>query len=218
VQQDAEVIEPTDLESSREMKARARRLYLRARNYGLRALEANHHGITNRLRSDPLAALKPTTKKDVPILYWTAMSWAAAISLSKDDPDLIADLPVVEALVDRCLDLDEAYDHGAIHSFLITYEMARQGVPGDPAERARKHFKRAVELSDGQLAGPYVSLAEAVAVQTQNRKEFEELLTAALAINPDGRPEWRLVNMVMQRRARWLQGRQDELFLVTEQR
>ena len=46
--------------------------------------------------------------------------------------------------------------------------------------------------------------------------EFKELLNRALAINPDAKPEWRLVNLVMQRRARWLLSRTDELFLTTE--
>ena len=64
----------------------------------------------------------------------------------------------------------------AIHVFLITYEMARQGGTGEPAARARDHFERAMALTDGQLAQPLVSLAEAVAVPAQNREEFESLL------------------------------------------
>jgi predicted anti-sigma-YlaC factor YlaD len=40
-------------------------------------------------------------------------------------------------------------------------------------------------------------------------------LNQALAINPDAKPEWRLANLVMQRRARWLLARTDELFLLT---
>jgi len=32
---------------------------------------------------------------------------------------LIAEVSMVEALIDRALEPDESYDHGAIHSFLI---------------------------------------------------------------------------------------------------
>jgi hypothetical protein len=39
------------------------------------------------------------------------------------------------------------------------------------------------------------------------------LLHQALAINPDLKPEWRLANLVMQRRAKWLLSRTDQLFL-----
>ena len=34
-----------------------------------------------------------------------------------------------------------------------------------------------------------------------------------LAIDVDARPEWRLANLIMQRRARWLLSREDDLFL-----
>jgi predicted anti-sigma-YlaC factor YlaD len=216
VQQDADEQEETDLAAATQLKTRARRLYLRARNYGLRGLEVKHRGFETALHGDPRKAVQRATKKDVPLLYWTAASWAAAISISKNDPDLIGDLPVVEALMDRALALDESYDHGAIHSFLITYELSRQGAPGDPMARSEKHFDRAMEISGGQLAGPLVALAESVAVQKQDLTRFQSLLQRALAINADDHPESRLVNLVMQRRARWLLSRADELFLTTE--
>jgi hypothetical protein len=109
--------------------------------------------------------------------------------------------------------LDESYDFGAIHAFLISYELVRQGARGDPYERARAHFDRAVSLSAGQQAGPYVSLAEGVSVGRQDRPEFEALLHRALDIDPDARPEWRLANLIVQRRARWLLARADQMFL-----
>ena len=67
-------------------------------------------------------------------------------------------------------------------------------------------------LTGGRLAAPYVALAEAVSVQMQNRGEFAALLTHALAIDADEHPEWRLQNLIAQRRARWLLTRVDELF------
>ena len=213
VQQDADELEDQDFTAAEEMRARARRLYLRARNYGLRGLEARHRGLAQALRADARGAVGGATVKDVPFLYWTALSWAAAISLSKDNPDLIAELPQVEAMMDRALALDETFEHGALHTYFITYEMGRSGVAGDPAARARAHFERALALSGGQLAGPLVSYAEAVCVQQQDLKEFTARLRQALAIDPGAKPEWRLANLVMQRRARWLLGRADQLFL-----
>ena len=136
-----------------------------------------------------------------------------AISLGKDDPSLIAEIPQVETLIDRALELDESWDHGSIHTFLITYEMSRSGIKGDPAERARRHFDRALELSGGRQAGPFVALAEAVCVEKQDAAQFELLLNRALAVDPDAAPEFRLANLVMQRRARWLLSKKDDLFL-----
>src|SRR5258707_141145 len=165
VQQDADEMEEIDLAMAEEMRGRARRLYLRARNYGMRGLEVRHRGFEKALRADPKQAVGAARTKDVPLLYWTAVSWAGAISLSKDNPNLIAELPIVEAMMDRALALDEQFADGAIHSFLISYEMSRPGGTGEPAARSRQHFERAMELSKGQFAGPLASFAQSVTCQ-----------------------------------------------------
>jgi predicted anti-sigma-YlaC factor YlaD len=213
VQQNADQTEDRDLTQSLALRARAGKLYLRARDYGLRGLDLAHPRFRQALSTDPSKALRSTTVRDVPLLYWTAVSWGAAISVSKDNPELIADQTMVEALIDRAFALQPDYDHGAIDSFLITYESARQGAAGDFAERSRRHFERAVRLTDRQMAAPFLAMAETVAVAKQDRSEFESLLDRALKIDPNARPEWRLSNLVMQRRARWLSQRVDELFL-----
>jgi predicted anti-sigma-YlaC factor YlaD len=213
VQQPSEVMESTDVEKSAELRARARNLYLRARDYGLRGLETKHRGFTAALNENPKSAVRVVRAADVPLLYWTAVSWGAAIALSKDHPELVAEQPQVESLIDRAYELDPGYEHGVIEQYLISYESARQGVKGDFALRCKEHFDRAVQLSGGQLASPFVAYAESVSIQKQNRAEFDSLLKKALEVNPDTRPEWRLSNLIMQRRARWLLSREDELFL-----
>lgn len=212
VEMPADEIEDKDLKLAYAQRDRARRLYLRARNYGVRGLETSYPGIGKALREDSARALAETTAEDVPLLYWTGVAWAAAISLSKDDPFTVSQLPIMEALVRRALELNPDYDYGTIHVFMITYEMTRTGMSPDAAALARRHFARAVELTGGMQASPYVALAEAAAVQERNRKEFELLLQRALKVDPNARPEWRLVNTVMQRRARWLLTRTDTLF------
>ena len=213
VQQEAEELEPENLARARELQTRARALYLRARDYGLRGLETRHAGFRFQLQDNAANAVATLRKEDVPLLYWSTVSWAAAIALAKDQPDLVADLPRVEAMADRALALNESWDHGAIHAFLIVFEMSRASGAGDWVERARRHFHRAVELSGGKLAGPYLSFAESVCIEREDRVEFEKLLRTALAIPPDAQPSARLANLVMQRRARWLLARVDKYFL-----
>ncbi|MGE3311718.1 MAG: TRAP transporter TatT component family protein, partial [Limisphaerales bacterium] len=149
VQQEAERVEDDDLGRARELQLRARRLYLRGRNYALRGLEAVHPGFTNALREDPQTAVQRTRKDDVPLLYWSAAAWAAAIAQAKDDPMLVADLPQVDALANRALELDESWNRGALHGFMITLAMSRATGTGDPVEEATRHFQRALELSGG---------------------------------------------------------------------
>jgi predicted anti-sigma-YlaC factor YlaD len=211
VDTDALLLEDTDPAASRVQHLRARKLYLRARGYGLRALELDRPGIAAALRQDPKAAVAAFGPKDVELLYWTAAVWAAVISSGMEDPELVADYPAVRALLERALELDPDWDEGALHEAMISLESVPEAMGGSEA-RARRHFQRAVELSGGRRAGPYVALASGVSVSTQNRKEFTELLTAALAVDPGAEPESRLANLIAQERARHLLARVDELF------
>jgi predicted anti-sigma-YlaC factor YlaD len=213
VEEDADEIEGQSVARAAAGRLRAKKLYLRARGYGIRGLELAHPGIGDRLRTDRAGALADARKDDVPFLYWTAAAWAGAIHLAKDDPETVADLPIVEALMDRVLELDESFGDGAIHVLLLSYESSRPGGAAGAEERARVHYARAVELSGGQLAGPMVALAEAVAAPRQDRKEFEDLLGRALAIDVDAKPAWRLQNLVYQRRARWLLDHAEDRFV-----
>jgi len=205
LQQEADEAEDQDLALSLYLQERARNLYRRGRDQGLRGLGLS----ADELRRGPRRALMNTQRTDVALLYWTGASWGALIALSKDSPEALADVPAMEALIDRALELDEAFDRGAIHTFLISYEMVRQGAAGDPAERARRHFARAVELSGGADAAPMLALAEAVCVPAQRRAEFEQLLERAMGVEGGDR----LANLFLQRRARWLRTRTDRLFI-----
>jgi predicted anti-sigma-YlaC factor YlaD len=213
VQVPADEMEERNVANAYAQRERARRLYLRARDYGLRGLRLGGAAGFAKLRADPAAAIASTTPDDVPLLYWTGLAWAAAIALGKDDPALIAGLPAVDALIMRAAALDPDFDHGALRTFLIGYEVSRPNAAGDAVERARAHFARAVELTGGLQAGPYVSLAESVAVAQRNRAEYEALLRQAISLDVDRKPEWRLANLVMQRRARWLLARLDHQFV-----
>lgn len=186
-------------------------LYLRARDYCLRAMEVTYPGLGKPLVADPVAALARVTKRDaVPLLYWTAASWGAAMSLRKD-PELVIDFPVVRALAERALALDDTWSNGALHELMITLDSQGETFGGSEAG-ARRHFARAVEIQRGQMAGPYVSLAMGVAHPSGQRAEFEKLLQDALAVDPEQRKSDRLINLIAQRRARALLDRLDELF------
>jgi predicted anti-sigma-YlaC factor YlaD len=213
VQQEADEAEETDFVRAQELRVRARKLYLRARDYGLRALEVGQPGFREAFFANPRAAVADMSEEDVPALYWTAAAWASAISLAKDDPALIGEIPQMEALIDRAYALDADYDYGAIHTFLMSYEFARVGGEGDPIDRARAHFDRAIELTGGKKVSPYVTWAENTCVQSQDVAEFRRLLDTVLAIDVNERPEWRLENTIMQRRARRLLEQIDILFL-----
>ncbi len=214
IQNDADRLDATDLLRARELRARAHKLYLRGRDYALRGLDVAHPGFTARLSTERTVALATTAKDDAPFLYWAGVSWAAALSAVKDDLQLIGELPIAGALVERVHHLDETFELGAAHEFLVTYEGSR---PGGSASLARQHYRRALEISAGQRASVHLALAEAVTIREQNLEEFRALLSATLAVDPDKVPNQRLANTIARRRARWLETRIPDLFLGSDQ-
>jgi len=215
VHYEAEQLARDDVNRARALRDRARRLYLRAVGYALRALEQDYPGFAEQLSVQPQVAVQRiglhAPDQHVPFLYWTAAALGLAISVSKNEPTMLARLPEVEALLDRALALHEDWNAGALHEFKITWVAAR-GAQGD-REQLRRHYERALTLSQGHRASVYLAYAEAVAIPNQDRTEFMALLHKALAIDPDADPEHRLLNVIAQRRARWLLEHLDELFL-----
>ncbi len=193
-------------------RVRARKLFLRARDYGFRGLEVGHHGMAGQLErardlDAPLATLK---KEDVPLVYWTAASWALAIADGKDDMTLVSQLPAPGAMMHRALALDEAWGDGAIHEFFVSWDAAQGGADG--LARAKQHFDRAVELSKGRHLGVFVSYAESVCVPRQDRAEFTRVLQHVLSYDVEADQAHRLANVLAQRRARLLLTHVEDLF------
>jgi predicted anti-sigma-YlaC factor YlaD len=213
LQDEADYVEDTDLARATELRRRAVAMYRRALGYGLRGLEVRSPGIGAGLRRDPRGVVAGLGAHEVPLMYWTAAAWGSAISAAKQDAELAADLPAVEALMRRCLQLDEKFGDGAIYDFLISYEGGRPASAGGSVARAREALDKALAISQGKRAAPLVSFAETVDVGEQNRSEFEALLKKALAVDPDAVPDQRLANRIAQRRARWLLSRADQLFV-----
>jgi predicted anti-sigma-YlaC factor YlaD len=216
VQQDAGRLDATATRhGAQQARARARRLYARARGYGWRGLEAVQPGFTASFAKDRVVAVAGLNKQSVPWLYWTAAAWAAQIAISTDDLALVGDLPAMESLMGRALALDESFGDGAIHEFYLAYDGGRSEATGGSLARAKQHFARATELGAGQKVGPLVTYAEVISVQAQNRHEFDELLDRALAFDVSVKEasRFRLVNALAQERARWLRERATDLFL-----
>jgi predicted anti-sigma-YlaC factor YlaD len=212
VWQDA--VEASDPEFSRAGRERARRFYLRAREYGLRGLSVGRPEFREEFAADPSKAASKMNSEDVPLLFWTGVSWSLAISAAQDDPEMLADLPRCEILMRRALTLREDFDGGSIHEYFIAFEGGRPEAMGGSAAKARRHFDAAMRISRGRKVSPLVTMAETVSVRAQDRKEFLELLDRALSFDARGEaPEYRLANLVAQRKARWLKGRADDLFL-----
>ncbi len=214
VQPEADETEAAQPEKSAELRLRARKLFLRARGYGLRALDVAHPGMSAALLGSAAgprqAALARAAKQDVPAMYWTGASWGAAIADGKDDIALIGTLPAVTDLMVRALALDPDWGGGSLQEFFVAFDAAR-----GRRKEAEEHFRRALALDHGTRLSLFVSHAEGILLPEQDRAAFVAELRKVLAFDVDesrARAD-RLANVLAQRRARWLLSRLDELFL-----
>jgi predicted anti-sigma-YlaC factor YlaD len=202
--------EDTDLPGARREIARAKALFLRGQGYARRALAISRPRAMERLERDPEGPRGGFSASDVPAMYWYAAALGSAVSTDKSDMSLVAAYPLVPALLERALELDEDWSFGAIHELLLVVSLT-EGESG--AERAEVHFRRAMELNGGRSVAPLVSMAETACVQQQDRARFIDLLQRALSFDVDRHPETRLANILAQEHAAWLLGRADELFI-----
>lgn len=203
---EAERTESRDAKAAQRLRERAARLYLRAQRHALAALEARRPGFSKALASQDRTQWPRLADQEVAVAYWAAAAWGGYISLSKDDPDAVADLPLAIRLAHLAWEQKPAHGDGALASLMGTFEAARPG--GDPG-RASAYFDQAIAAGAGRNAGPFVAKAEALALPAGDRRAFDTLLRQA---QDAARARRDLANEVMRERAQWLQDSADDLF------
>lgn len=206
VASDAERLDAKHPKEAAAMRLRAARLYARAHRHAMKALEKNNPSLIASLRQPNLVSQQKITEQQVPLAYWAAASLGGWISMSKDDPDLVADLPIAMRLAELAWHTTPDFGHGALASLMGTLESAKVG---GSQRKAQAYFDQAISLSHGQEAGPYVAKAEGLALPAQDQKQFEQLLLQAIAVSQQHRS---LQNEVMRERAQWLLASMDDLF------
>jgi len=199
---EADKIEAQDAKAARRLRERAARLYWRAQRHALATLEAQQPGFAKALA----AGTAKLGADQVALAYWGAAAWGAAISLSKDQPDAVADLPLAVQLTQLAWRLQPAYGEGALSALAGSFEAAR---PGGQVNQAQRYFDTARAHAQGRNAGVLVSEAESISVPAGDRRGFEQLLQQALKAAAGQRD---LASTVMRERAQWLLDTADDRF------
>lgn len=203
---EADRIEGQDAQAAESLRRRAAGLYRRARQHAMNALSQRHPGLLAAL-ADP-AAQPSLPASDAGLAYWGAAAWGSWIALAKDDPEVVADLPLVVRLAAVAQRADPEWGDGAMTSLRATLEAAR---PGGDRIMASRWFDSAITRAQGKLVAPYVAKAESIALPAGQREEFEFLLKQALTV-PAGSGPNTLQNTVMRQRAAWLLNQAPDLF------
>ena len=193
---------------------RAKVLYARARDYGLKSLKKNKQ-FAESFDQDQAAfkkSLEQFSKDDVPMIFWTANAWGNLIYVSISDPAVLGDLPKVNAMMEFVLKNDETYFYGSAHLYFAAILATTPKNLGGKPDSARYHFEKCFEIGKNQFVLPHVYMARSYCVQMQDKELFQKLLTTVEEASLDSLPELRLVNAIAKRKAKKLSEKIDDLF------
>jgi len=194
-------------------KEYAKLLFGRGRNYALRSLE--RRGLKEPLQShfeDFKEGLKGLGKRDVPYLFWGATCWANWIRMNLDSMEALAELPRVEWMMQRVLEIDEGFYYGGPHLFMGIWLASRPKIAGGDLKKAQGHFLKALDLGHGKFLMAYVYYANYFARQALDKDLFIFTLQKVLETPADISPELTLLNTVAKEKAKELLTHVEEYF------
>jgi len=193
---------------------RASGLYLRGKNYALRALEiqSNDRKWSGLSFDEFLKRLKEVNRSQQTSLFWMGQCWGSWLSLNLDSVEAFSDLPRIDALMNRALELDPEFNYAGPHLFLGAFYGGRSRMLGGNPEKARNHFEQALKITEGKYLLIPLLYSKTYAVQNQDQKLFESQLKKVLETSEDILPEQRLANQVAKQKAAILLGKTDDLF------
>jgi hypothetical protein len=188
-------------------------LFAKGRQYALRSLEIR--GLREPLQSpldDFKEGLKGLGKKDVPYIFWGASCWANWISLNLDSIEALAELPRVEWMMKRVLELDEGFYYGGPHLFMGIWYASKPKIAGGDLKKAQGHFLKALDLGQGKFLMAHVYYANYYARQALDKDLFISTLQKVLEIPIDISSDLTLLNTVAKKKAKELLSRTEEYF------
>lgn len=192
---------------------RATDFYLRGRQHGLTALNISSGvDLLNIPISDFDEQVKQLDNDDIAAMFWTASCWAKWIDMNRDDPEAIAQLVRTTALMQRVLELDEAFYHGGAHMYFGVYYGSRSPLLGGNFKKSRQHFDRARQITDSKLLIPDLLQAQFLARQQHDQQDFHDRLTGIINAPDDLMPSLGLQNKIAKRKAAVLLNKESEWF------
>lgn len=150
--------------------------------------------------------LARTNKADVPSLFWGTLAWLTWIQQQKGAPAAMADLVVVEKIMNRLLTLDETFQAGAIHLFFGGLLATRPAMIGGNLEGSRQHFEKALAISNRAFLLIQATYAETYARVTLDKQLHDRLLKEIMDFPVTAAPESALSNMIARKKAARLLG------------
>lgn len=197
-----------------EESARSAQLIQQAKIYALKSLDLSppFKGMADKKVDLFAKHLEEAEKNHVSLLFWVGSIWGTWIAQGPDGVEGLADLPKVEALMNRILELDPGFYYGGPHLFKGILLSVRPVQFGGDLKKAQFHFQQALDFSKGKFLMTSVYYAQYYAKQRLDRDLFVQTLTKVLSTPADIEPDLTLINTLAHQKAKKLQAQVDELF------
>lgn len=188
-----------------EWPNRVKGFYLKGKQSGVKALANGKKDIETVSMPDFPKYLKKFGKKDIDTLFWTAFNWGSYINMNRGDIVEVANLPRVEAMVDRVIEIDPNFNCGVAYAFkgvIIVGNPLRNG--GKP-ETAKPYFEKAIASCDSKYLMNKVMYAEWYGGNTNEKGLFKTELNEVISSDTTGAlPKYALANELAKERAKLL--------------
>ena len=197
-----------------EDTARASMFYRRCYNYARQAYSLRGFDTDpgTAMPDDLQAAVASADKADVPAIFWTATCLGKWADMNRDNIAGIAGLGNVAILMQRVIELDDSYYHGAAHMFFGVYYGGLSPMFGGDFALAEQHFQRAAEINDEKLLLVDLLHAEYLDRQQLDQAAFHQRLTGILEAPDDLYPQMALINAISKYKAALLLEYEDDWF------
>jgi hypothetical protein len=126
--------------------------------------------------------------------------------------EAISELPRVESLMKRALELDEGFYYGGPHLFMGIWFASRPQIAGGNLKKSQDHFLKAIDLGQGKFLMAYVYYADYYARKKMDKELFISTLKKVVETPAETSPDLVLVNTVAKNKAKELLGRVEEYF------
>ena len=193
---------------------RARRLVARAKAYGERAFceDADFACELDTTDFDSFVAmLNRLNENHFNSLYAYTISWLSWARFNSDDWSVVANLPKYLAALSHIVQTDEYFRDGSALVYLGMLKSLRPPSLGGKPEEGRKHFERAIELSEGRNLSAKVELARSYARMVYDRELHDRVLREVLDA-PVEAPGLTLQNALAKNQAKDLLNSADDYF------
>jgi hypothetical protein len=157
--------------------------------------------------------LVPSIEMDqVPAAVWTAICWSQYISLNIHETSVMRDIPKVQALLARAIELDGTYFEGMPYVMQGALHAFKPKIMGGDTDASATSFEKAFAISGNSFLLSQFFYAQYYTYRMMDVDLFTETLEGIINAEPIDNDPYLLLNMIAAEKSHKLLEEADDLF------